>query len=253
MLEARSISFAYGKQPVLRDVSFALQHGEWLTVVGPNGAGKTTLVRCLLGLVKPDCGDVLLDGRSLRSLSRREVARNVALLPQATELPFGFQVREVVSTGRTPHLGRFQPMRATDHALVEQALAATETTMLADRPITQLSGGEGQRVFLARALAQDTRILVLDEPTTNLDLFHERALLDQVKHRQSQGVAVLAVLHDLNLAARYSDRILILDEGSVAALGTPDQTLTVEHIQGIFRIEPVIVRDPHSQQIRILT
>jgi iron complex transport system ATP-binding protein len=252
LLEADSLTFAYGRRPVLEDVSFGLQRGEWLTVVGPNGAGKSTLLRCLLGLVRPQRGEVRVEGRPLFRLSRREIACRLALLPQSTEIPFGFRVREVVATGRTPHLGRFQPMSAADHALVDQALLATDTAELAERPVTQLSGGESQRVFLARAFAQDTPILVLDEPTTNLDLFHERTLLDQVRRRQEQGTAVLAVLHDLNLAARYANRVLVLSEGKVAALGTPEQIFTPELISNIFRVEPLIMRDPQSEQVRIL-
>ncbi len=252
-LAAVDLCFAYGRQPVLAGIHFALQPGEWLTVVGPNGAGKTTLLRCLLGLVRPSGGTVLVDNRPLASLPRREIARQLALLPQNSEIPFGFTVREVVSTGRTPHLGRFRPMTTQDHAIVDEALAATETTELADRMITQLSGGESQRVFLARAFAQDTPVLLLDEPTTNLDLFHERTLLDQVRQRQQQGVAVLAVLHDLNLAARYSDRILVLREGKAAALGTPQETLTRELIRDVFRVEPQVLRDEGSERIRIVT
>jgi iron complex transport system ATP-binding protein len=252
-LATRGLCCAYGRRPVLAHVSFDLKPGEWLTVVGPNGAGKTTLLRCLLGLVRPSAGEVLVGGRPLQSLGRREIARHLALLPQNVEIPFGFTVREVVATGRTPHLGRFRPMSPADHALVAQALAATETTELADRRVTQLSGGESQRVFLARAFAQDTPVLVLDEPTTNLDLFHERTLLDQVRRRQQQGVAVLAVLHDLNLAARYSDRILVLAAGRPAALGTPEQTLTPELIRCVFRVEPVLLPDPESGRLRLLT
>src|SRR5262249_51983864 len=141
-LAARDLSFAYGRQPVLEGVRFDLRPGEWLTVVGPNGAGKTTLLRCLLGLVRPGRGEVTLDCRPLARLSRRDIARRLALLPQNAEVRFGFTVREVVATGRTPHLGRFRPMTARDHQLVDEALEATETAGLADRPVTQLSGGE---------------------------------------------------------------------------------------------------------------
>lgn len=252
ILSAHDLCFTYGQRLILENIGFELQRGEWLTIVGPNGAGKTTLIRCLLGLLRPTRGEVRLEGKPLSALSRWEIARRMALLPQNSEVPFGFTVRDIVAMGRTPHLGRFRPMAEQDQTIVEQALAATETANLADRPVTQLSGGESQRVFLARAFAQDTRILVLDEPTTNLDLFHERTLLDQVRQRKEQGVAVVAVLHDLNLAARYSDRILALSSGRMAALGTPEETLTAELIHTIFRVEPVILRDPNSQQLRIL-
>ncbi len=253
LLQAQSLSFSYGRHPVINDVRFALHPGEWLTIVGPNGAGKTTLLRLLLGLVKPQQGQVLLNGRPMFRMVRWEVAQKIALLPQMAEIPFGFSVREVVAMGRTPHLGRFRPMSEHDHEIVERALQDTETTELADRPVTELSGGESQRVFLARAFAQDTTILALDEPTTNLDLFHERLLLEQVRRRQEQGIAVLAILHDLNLAARYSNRILVLSNGKIAALGSPEETLTVETIQSIFRVQPAIIRDPQSQHMRIWT
>jgi iron complex transport system ATP-binding protein len=253
VLQARELSFSYGRRPVVADVGFALRAGEWLSVVGPNGAGKTTLLRLLLGLVKPQQGEVLLEGKSIAAQSRRDIARRIALLPQMAEIPFGFTVREVVAMGRTPHLGRFRPMTPADHEAVERALQDTETDELAERPVTELSGGEAQRVFLARSFAQDTAVLVLDEPTTNLDLFHERTLLDQVRRRKEKGIAVVAVLHDLNLAARYSDRVLVLSGGEIAALGTPEETLTAERIQEIFRVEAGVMREPGSERVRIWT
>lgn len=251
LLSAQALAFSYGRRSVLTDVGFSVQPGEWLTIVGPNGAGKTTLLRLLLGLLQPTQGEIRINDRPLSALSRREMARHIALLPQIAELPFGFTVRDVVAMGRTPHLGRFQPMRAADHEAVSAALQATETAELAERPVTELSGGEAQRVFLARAFAQQTPILVLDEPTTNLDLFHERTLLDQVQRRQQQGAAVIAVLHDLNLAARYSDRILLLSAGRVAALGNPTETLTPTLLQQIFRLPLLVQRDPESERLRI--
>lgn len=253
VLRVESLSFAYGKRTILSDVSFALDQGQWLTIVGPNGAGKTTLLRCLLGLLRPERGEVTVAGRSLAAMSPRDIARLMALLPQQAEMPFGFSVREIVAMGRTPHLGRFQPMTTQDHELVDQALRDTETTDLADRPVTALSGGETQRVFLARAFAQNTPLLILDEPTTNLDLFHERTLLDQVHARQQKDTAILAVLHDLNLAARYSDLILVLSAGRVVAIGPPQTILTTERIQSVFRVETKIWQDPNSHQISIIT
>lgn len=242
-LEARSLSFAYGNRQVLTDVSFTLPAGEWLTVVGPNGAGKTTLIRIILGLLRPTQGTVHLDGQDMTRLSRRRIAQQMALLPQMAELPFGFTVREVVAMGRTPHLGRFRPLSDVDQSAIDRALHDTETSTLADRPVTELSGGEAQRVFLARAFAQQPKMLVLDEPTTNLDLFHERTLLDRVRTRRENGCAVLAVLHDLNLAARYSDRVLVLSEGKVAATGGPVEVLTAERIKEIFRVQVTVMED----------
>jgi iron complex transport system ATP-binding protein len=252
LLAAHELSFSHGQTTVLDGVSFALDRGQWLAVVGPNGAGKTTLLRLLLGFHRPARGSVTLDGQALGMLPRREIARRLALVPQLTETPFGFTVRETVAMGRTPWLGRFQPPGSSDEQLVEQALQATALTELADRIITELSGGERQRVFLARALAQNTPALLLDEPTTNLDLFHERQLLEQVRARQQAGLAVIAVLHDLNLAARYADRVLVLNRGRVAAFGPPAQTLTVEVIETVFRVCPVLATDPRTGSTHII-
>ncbi len=248
LLEASSLSFRYGKQEVLADVDFQLTPGEWISVVGPNGAGKTTLLRLLLGLLKPFSGTITLDGKPLSSLSRTEIARKIAFLPQFIEMPFGFTVREVVAMGRTPYLGRFRPMDNADHAAVERALEKADIVDLCDRPVTQLSGGEAQRVFLGRAFAQETPILALDEPTTNLDLFHQQQLLNQVKEH---GQAVIAVLHELNLAARYSDRILILADGKVSAFGAPEETMTPEQIETAFRVKTSVTRDQNTERLRI--
>ncbi|MGF1579086.1 MAG: ABC transporter ATP-binding protein [Gemmataceae bacterium] len=248
LLEASSLSFRYGKQEILQEVDFHLNVGEWVSVVGPNGAGKTTLLRLLLGLLSPLAGTILLDGEPLRTLSRTAIARKIAFLPQFIQMPFGFTVREVVAMGRTPYLGRFRPMCDADLTAVDRALERADVRSLSDRPVTELSGGEAQRVFLARALAQETSILALDEPTTNLDLFHQQQLLNQVKEH---GQAVIAVLHELNLAARYSDRILILSNGKVSAFGTPEETLTPDTIEAAFRVKTTVTKDPTTNRLRI--
>lgn len=252
LMRVEGVAFSYHDHPVLCDVNFDLRSGEWLTIVGPNGAGKSTLLRLLLGLQKPIEGQIILDGRFLHKMSRREIATHMALLPQHPEMPFGFTVREIVSMGRTPYLGRFRPMDQNGHGIIAAALTETETEDLQNRPVTELSGGEAQRVFLARAFAQATPILALDEPTTNLDLFHERMLLEQVKKRQQNGTTIIAVLHDLNLAARYSDRILVLHNGTIAALGTPEEIFTEELIEDVFKVPLEILRDPKTQRLRIL-
>lgn len=252
LLRADELMFSHGRQFLLEGVSFELDCGQWLAVVGPNGAGKTTLLRLVLHIHRPQRGTLLLDGRPIGTLSRREIARHMALVPQQVEMPFGFTVREMVAMGRTPWLGRFQPAGGRDHDLIEEALAATDLTELAERRITELSGGERQRVVLARALAQNTPLLVLDEPTTNLDLWHERQLLERVQQRQRQGQSVISVLHDLNLAARHADRVLVLDRGRVVAVGPPRETLTAAVIERVFRVPAVFTSDPRTGGMHII-
>ena len=227
LLEAERVSFAYGPNEVLRQVSLALVPGELVGVIGPNGSGKTTLVRLLSGVLAPAGGTVRLGGRPLAAYRRGEIARRLAVVPQDPAVEFPFTALEVVLMGRAPHLPTFGFPRARDVAIARAAMARLEVAELADRPLDRLSGGERQRVLLARALAQEPQALLLDEPTTHLDLRHQAGIHDVVRElRCERGTAVLSVLHDLNLAATYCDRLVLLAEGRIARQGTPDAVLT---------------------------
>jgi len=227
LLAAERVSFAYGPRVVLSEVSLAVAPGELVGVIGPNGCGKTTLVRLLSGVLAPRAGSVRLRGAALGTYRRRELARRLAVVPQDPTLEFPFTALEVVLMGRAPHLPALGFPRAHDLAVARAAMARLEVAGLEDRPLDRLSGGERQRVLLARALAQEPEVLLLDEPTTHLDLRHQAGIYDVVAElRRSRGIAVVSVLHDLNLAALYCDRLVLLAGGRVVCEGSPAEVLT---------------------------
>ena len=232
-LVARGLRAGYGPAEVLHGVDFGPQGGEVTAIVGPNGAGKSTLLRALAGLLRPRSGQVTLDGVDIGALSRREIARRIAVVPQALETLFPLTVREVVSLGRTARLGLFGLSRS-DVAAVERALAELELLPLAARRTDALSGGERQRAVLAMALAQEGEVLLLDEPTVHLDPAHQRSILDLVRSlARTRGLAVVAVLHDLNLAA-LCDRLVVLAAGRIARAGAPGEVLDGSTVAAVF-------------------
>lgn len=234
-LEVEDLTFAYNGRPVLAGVSLRLMPGEVLALVGPNGAGKSTLIRLAAGLLRPNEGRVHLFGRSPRDWSPRELARMVALVPQGAYIPPTFTVWESVLLGRTPYLGFLGVPRERDRRAARRALEQVGAADLADRFVGQLSGGERQRVLLARALAQEPRCLLLDEPTTHLDIHHQVTILSLIRRMASeQGIAVLIVLHDLNLAATFADRLALLADGRLLALGDPREVLRWERLTAVY-------------------
>jgi iron complex transport system ATP-binding protein len=234
-LAAEHVSFGYGRRLVLDDVSLGLDAGEVVGVIGPNGSGKTTLLRLLSGVRVPLRGGIQLDGCPLASHRRREIARRIAVVPQDPTLEFPFTALEVVLMGRAPHLSSLGFPRAEDVATARGALARLAVGDVEDRPLEHLSGGERQRVLLARALAQEPAVLLLDEPTTHLDLRHQVGIYDVVQDlARERGTAVLSVLHDLNLAALYCDRLLLLAGGRIVAAGAPHEVLSAERLAAAY-------------------
>jgi iron complex transport system ATP-binding protein len=242
MIELRDVSVRLGETQALRNVSLTVANGEWLALIGPNGAGKTTALRALTGLV-PYSGRILLDGHDVRTLSRRDVARRVALVPQIPETPPGLTVSEYVLLGRTPHLGYFGGESAEDRAAARRALDRLELVSLAERMLTSLSGGELQRAVLARALAQDAPILLLDEPTTALDLGRQQQALELVDGLRETGLTILSTMHDLTLAGQYGDRLVLLDAGSVVAEGTSDDVLSTANVSSYYGANVRVMHD----------
>lgn len=240
------IHFRFDSRPILDGVSLTVRQGEWLAIVGPNGAGKTTLLRVLAGLATPDAGQIVLDGKPLSKLSRRQIAQQIAYVSQQATARFPFRVREAVAMARYPWRGRFSPLTPKDWEIIERALDEARVRHLAERKITELSGGELQRVAIARALAQATPLLALDEPIASLDLFHQFELLDQLRKRGVIGHTTLTVLHDLNLAARFCDRVAVVDEGKIKAIGTPEEVLTAALLADVFHVEATISREPQG-------
>ena len=226
MLKVDHLNTFYGSRPILRDICFTLESGKVLGVIGPNGAGKTTLIRCLSGVLPPTSGQIFINGKDIQPMREPERARLVAVVPQARNLPPAFTGLEMVQLGRTAYVGWSGGLSARDIQHIHRAMERAHTLELADRRLGDLSGGEQQRLMLARALAQDAPLLLLDEPTTHLDLQHQIHLLSEVRTlAEHDGLTVVMALHDLNLVARYADQVALIAEGSLRALGTPEEVL----------------------------
>ena len=251
VLAVEDLSVDLGSNDILDGVSLTADTGDLVGLVGPNGAGKTTLLRAIQGTVGSTAGSITVDGHDIRSLSAREAGRLVATVPQETRLSFSFSVEDAVAMGRNPHIGRFGTANADDRRAVREALADTDLTELADRPVTELSGGERQRVLLARAFAQATPLLLLDEPTSNLDINHAVNTLDLVRSVVDEPRTAVAAIHDLNLAARYCDRLVLLAEGSVVEAGGPEAVLTSETLEAAFDARTVVANDPTTDSPRV--
>jgi iron complex transport system ATP-binding protein len=236
IVEVRGASFAYGASPTLEDVSFAARAGEFVGLLGPNGAGKSTLIRLVAGLRAPGAGTVRLAGLDPHAAPRRAVARVCALVPQEPHIGWPFTVREVVMMGRAPRQGLLALPDRFDRGAVEGALQACDLVHLAGRRLDALSGGERRRVFFARALAQEPRVLLLDEPTAFLDLAHQVAVMRMAKEAARAGLCVVAVLHDLNLAAAACDRLVVLSAGKVVAGGRPADVLTADRVREVWSV-----------------
>jgi iron complex transport system ATP-binding protein len=243
MLTASDISFAYGRHGagerlVLGDVSLTVDRGQIVGLLGPNGSGKTTLLRILAGILPPRSGRVRIDGQPIERLTRREMARRVAVVPQETQSTFDFSVLDMVLMGRYPHLGPFQLEGAADQEIARDALAATGTAALAPRPFATLSGGEKQRVVIAGALAQASDVLLLDEPTASLDLGYQFEIAGLLRRLNSErGTTMIVSTHDLNLAAALCGRLVLLGNGRVVAQGPTRETLTSANIRTLYGIE----------------
>lgn len=238
-LDVRGLSVRLGAAPVVRDVSFCVKPGSLVGLIGPNGAGKSTLLRALAGLEPAEAGSVRLGGRDLAAYSRRELARNLAFLPQAREVHWPLAVERVAALGRLPHLAGGGPMAEADRAAVDRALARTDLQPFRTRRADTLSGGEAARLMLARALAVDAPILLADEPVTSLDPYHQLQGMELLRSVAQEGRVVLTVLHDLTLAGRFCERILLLRNGAIVADGPPAEVLTETNLAAAYAIEGV--------------
>ena len=246
-LHAQDVTVGYGGAPVVHDLTVEIPDGQVTTIVGPNGCGKSTLLRTLARLLAPTSGRVVLDGTPITSLGTRDIATRLSLLPQSPVAPEGLLVRDLVGRGRHPHQRWFAQWSHQDEEVVEAALAMTDTTDLRDRPLDQLSGGQRQRAWIAMTLAQDTDLMLLDEPTTYLDLAHQVEVLELVcRLNRERSRTVAMVLHDLNLAARYSDLVVVMYEGRIVTQGTPADVFTAGLILDVFSLEAEILEDPRT-------
>ncbi|EFM44134.1 MULTISPECIES: ABC transporter ATP-binding protein [Corynebacterium] len=244
---ASSVTVGYGQRTIIRDLSATFPAGKITTIVGPNGCGKSTLLRAMSGLLNLDTGTVSVDGQNISDMKRKDVARILGMLPQSPVAPEGLLVSDLVARGRHPHQAWFRQWSSTDEDAVFEALKQTGSADLASRTLDELSGGQRQRVWISMVLAQNTDILFLDEPTTYLDLATSVDILELVDSlRQELGRTVVMVLHDLNLAVRYSDYLVVMKDGQVIASGTPAEVITAELLQEAFDLRARVIEDPET-------
>ncbi|MDH2432686.1 ABC transporter ATP-binding protein [Pokkaliibacter sp. MBI-7] len=246
-LATERLHLHYGKSAIIAGLDLQLPAGKVIAIVGPNGCGKSTLLAGLARLHQPAAGQVLLNGRDINRLPSRDVARQLALLPQNTQAPDGMTAYELIQFGRQPHQGLLRQWSAEDHQLVERALAAADITELAHRPLDEMSGGQRQRAWIAMAIAQSTPLLLLDEPTSALDLGHQIEVFELIRQLSAQeGKTVVMVVHDLSCACRYADHLIAMHQGRVVAQGQPAQIVTEELVEQLYGVRCTLLPDPLS-------
>ena len=245
MIKIENLSLSYdSKVTIVNELNLHIEQGTITALVGPNGCGKSTLLRGISRLLKPVKGAVYLDGQQVHSMKAKDLAKKLGILPQSPTAPEGLTVHELVAQGRYPHQNWFQQWSREDEDIVQEALETTDLVSFADRPVDTLSGGQRQRAWIAMALAQQTDILLLDEPTTYLDMAYQVDVLDLLAELNEKGRTIILVLHDLNQAARYADKIVALREGKILVEGSPKQVMTPEQILRVFDLETQVVTDP---------
>ena len=252
MIEANSISFRYHKDWVLEDVSFRVEKGEFVGVIGPNGSGKTTLLKILYRLLSPQKGEILFELVPMKKMDRTDIARRIAVVAQETQLLFPFSVLETVLMGRSPYLGHLMFESEKDLEISKRAMEGTNILPFSQRPMDELSGGERKRVFIARALAQEPEVILLDEPTANLDIHHQIDFLDLILTlNRERGLTIVMASHDMNIASEFCDRLILLRGGRIYKMGTPEEVITKENIESVYGCEVWIDQNPISGMPRI--
>jgi iron complex transport system ATP-binding protein len=247
------INCSYGSVQILDDISFGVKNGEFLGILGPNGSGKTTLLKSISKVLKPKKGTILIDDQNIYDMKSIELAKQMAVVPQSSPVSFDFTALEVVLMGRNPHMKRFQMEGKSDLEIAKNSMKVTRTWEFADRSVTELSGGERQRVIIARALTQEPEILLLDEPTTHLDISNQLEIMDLIKQLcKTKKLLIVAVFHDFNLAARYCDSIILLKDGKIVAAGESDETLTTENVKEVFSVDTIVKKHPVTGSLHVM-
>ncbi len=247
------IDYSYGSVDVLKDVGFAVESGQFLGILGPNGSGKTTLLKSISRVLKPQKGAIFIGDENVYKMKTVDVAKQMAVVPQSTPVCFDFTALEVVLMGRNPHMARFKMEGKKDLDIAKNSMQLTRTWEFADRPVNELSGGESQRVIIARALAQEPQILLLDEPTTHLDISNQLEIMDLIKHLcETKKLLIVAVFHDFNLAARYCDSIILLNDGKIVAIGKMNETLTSENVKKVFNVDTIVKKHPITGSLYVI-
>lgn len=247
IIDVDGIKFTYGESTVLKDVSFSVERGTFVSIIGPNGSGKTTLLKNMSGVLHPSEGKISIKDKPLSAYRKRELARLMAFVPQSTSIDFGFTVMDIVLMGRAPYLGPFDSESIEDMAIAESAMEKVHIAELRDKKINEISGGEAQRALIACALTQSTEVLLLDEPVSNLDIQHQVEVLDIIKGMCiEKSMTVVAVLHDLNLASEYSDNIILMKDGILENSGKPEDVITEENIKRVYNTNIYMMANPLS-------
>lgn len=250
-VKINNLNWSFGDKQILKNINISFEKNKFYSIIGPNGSGKTTLLKNISKALECQKKSVFIEDIDITSLKNRELARKLAVVPQNTNLDFDFSAFDIVLMGRAPYLGRFQTESEEDLKIARRAMEVTNTWELREKDITKLSGGEQQRVVIARAIAQETDIILLDEPIAHLDIHHQVELLDTIKEL-NVSVTVIAVLHDLSLAAQYSDYLILFKDGEIKAVGTPEEVITKENIKAVYNMEVHIVEDPLTGKPHII-
>ena len=252
MIEVHSVSFRYHEDWVLQDVSFRVEKGEFVGVIGPNGSGKSTLLKILYCLLSPRKGEIHFELVPMKKMGRADIAKRIAVVAQETHLLFPFSVLETVLMGRSPYLGSRMFESEKDLEIAKKAMEWTDVLPFSERPMDELSGGERKRVFISRALAQEPEVILLDEPTANLDIHHQMDFLDLILTlNRERGLTIVMASHDMNIASEFCDRLILLKEGRIYKMGTPDEVITKEHIEKVYGCEVWVDQNPFSGMPRI--
>ncbi len=254
MLSTEKLDISYDRRPIVENLNLSIPEGKITTLIGPNGCGKSTILKTLARIHFPNAGSVYLDGKSIHTQSTKEVAKKLAILPQTPTAPSGLTVEELVAFGRFPHQRGFGKLTAEDRQIVQWALEVTNMKFFKEHPIDALSGGQRQRVWIAMALAQHTQLLLLDEPTTYLDLTHQLEILQLLDRlNKEEGRTIVMVIHDLNHAARFAHHMIAVRNGKIMCEGSPDEVMTKPNLKKVFHIDAEIMRDPRTNKPMCLT
>lgn len=252
-IKVEKLVFSYDENKILNNINLEFIEGNIITIIGPNGSGKSTLLKNIASTLTPQEGTIFIDNKELRKYSQKELARQVAVVPQNTNIEYDFTAYDIVLMGRNPYIKRFQMESEEDISIVEEVMKKTNTWDLRDRNINELSGGECQRVVIARALAQQPKIILLDEPTAALDMHHQIEILDLLKVLNKQKkLTVIIALHDINLAARYSSKILLLNEGNQVIMGNPEDVITKKNLQLAYKINMIVDKNKYTNSLQVI-
>ena len=253
IIRVEGLTGGYGASPVIKDISFGIERGDFVGIIGPNGSGKSTLLRFLTRVLTPKQGAIYFEERDIHGIRLKELFRNIAFVPQDTVINFSYSVWEIVLMGRIPHLGRLELETKRDFAIAEKALLFTDSRQFKDSKVNELSAGERQRVLIAKALAQEPRLIFLDEPTSHLDIGHQIEILSLLKRlNREEGLTIVIVLHDLNLASEYCNRLILLERGSINTQGSPFDVLTYQNIERVYKTVVVVRENPFSRKPYII-